>query len=236
MTFKRWIKITGLSEASAKKYSSAVFGSISEWAKEAGLIESTLLEISDPKEFEKLEEQVKKLPIFQERNKKGNNMYSSALNKYQEYLQDATNELEQDLEEIIEDDSHTETDKVTLIKSRVGQGEFRQNLLSFWKGCAVTGYKTPAMLIASHIKPWRESNNQERLDKFNGLLLTPNLDKAFDTGFISFGGNGQILISDVFESPDMLGIKNDMNIRFDKSHQQYLEYHRNIQSPRCSVF
>ncbi len=228
MTFKRWIKITGLSEASAKKYSSAIFGSISEWAKEAGLIESTLLEISDPEEFEKLEEQVKQLPIFQERNIKGNNMYSSALNKYQEYLQDATNELEQDLEEIIEDDSNTETDKVTLIKSRVGQGEFRQNLLSFWKGCAVTGYKTPSMLVASHIKPWRDSNNQERIDTFNGLLLTPNLDKAFDTGFISFDENGKIMISEILERPKILGIENGMKIRFGNSHRRYLEYHRDV--------
>ena len=228
MTFKRWINITGLSESSAKKYSSAVFGSISEWARDAELIDSSLIEISDPQEFEILAEKITRLPIFIERNDKGNNMYSSALNKYSEYLKDATNELEEDIENIITDRSYAETDKITLIKSRIGQGEFRTGLLNYWKACAVTGYKTPSMLIASHIKPWRDSNNQERLDTYNGLLLTPNLDKAFDTGFISFDLKGKILISDVFESPNVLGIKTDMKIRFDNAHLRYLEYHRDV--------
>jgi hypothetical protein len=228
VTFKRWINITGLSESSAKKYSSAVFGSVSEWAKDAGLIESSLIEISDPREFETIAGKIKQLPIFQKRNDKGNNMYSSALNKYHEYLKEASDELEEDIEEIITDDSYPETDKVSLIKTRVGQGEFRDSLLSYWKGCAVTRYKIPSMLIASHIKPWRVSDNQERLDTFNGLLLTPNLDKAFDNGFISFDANGKILISEVLEKPALLGIMDSMKINFESNHQRYLEYHREL--------
>ena len=84
------------------------------------------------------------------------------------------------------------------------------------------------MLIASHIKPWRDSENQERLDKFNGLLLTPNLDKAFDSGFISFDTDGKILISEILEEPKMLGIEDEMKINFQKNHQSYLEYHRDV--------
>ncbi len=228
MTFKRWIKKTGLSESSAKKYSSAVFGSISQWAKEADLVDSSLLEISDPNEFEELSEKITQLSIFRERNEKGNNMYSSALNKYLEFLEDASDEIEEDIENIITDSSYTETDKVLLIKSRIGHGDFRKRLLSYWKGCAGTGYKIPAMLIASHIKPWRDSNNQERLDSYNGLLLTPNLDKAFDAGFISFDSMGKILISNFLESPKTLGIEVDMNIRFENYHLKYLEYHRGV--------
>lgn len=228
MNFKRWIHTTGLSESSAKKYSSAIFGSISEWAKDAGLVESSLIEILNPKEFEILAEQIQQLSIFQQRDEKGNNMYSSALNKYLEYLQKASDELEEDIEEIITDKTYAETDKVSLIKSRIGQGEFRNGLLSYWNGCAVTGYKTQYMLIASHIKPWRDSDNQERLDKFNGLLLTPNLDKAFDTGFISFNSKGKILISDIFETPKFLSIDADMRIKVENSHRRYLEYHRDM--------
>lgn len=228
MMFKRWIKKTGLSESSAKKYSSAIFGSISNWARNAGLIDSSLLEISDPDEFDKLADKIKILSIFQERNEKGNNMYSSALNKYKEYLKDASEELEEDIENIIQDDSYTETDKITLIKSRVGQGEFRKNLLSYWEGCAVTGYRTSSMLIASHIKPWRESNNSERLDKFNGLLLTPNIDKAFDNGFVTFDAQGKILISDILEKPNVLGIDDNMNIKLNSAHHKYLEYHQKM--------
>jgi len=227
MNFKRWINITGLSESSAKKYSSAVFGSISEWAREAGLIDSSLIEISDPLEFEKLTEKITRLPIFIERNGKGNNMYSSALNKYYEYLKGASDELAEDIENIITDRSYVETDKIALIKTRIGQGEFRSGLLNYWRGCAVTGYKTPKLLIASHIKPWRDANDQERLDTYNGLLLTPNLDKAFDAGFISFDSKGSILISKLIENPFKIGIKIDMKANFKINHQKYLDYHRN---------
>ena len=51
------------------------------------------------------------------------------------------------------------------------------------------------MLKASHIKPWNISDDYERLDEYNGLLLTPNLDAAFDSGLISFDKDGVILIS-----------------------------------------
>ncbi|HBQ60923.1 MAG TPA: HNH endonuclease [Balneolaceae bacterium] len=222
------MNVTGLSESSAKKYSSAVFGSISEWARDANLIDSSLIEISDPQEFKKLAVQIQHLSIFRERNEKGNNMYSSALNKYHEYLKEASDELEEDIEKIITDRSYTETDKLTLVKSRIGQGDFRSGLVGYWNGCAVTGYKTPSMLIASHIKPWRDSDNLERLDTYNGLLLTPNLDKAFDSGFISFDSRGKILISEVFETPKMLGIEADMKIKFESAHLRYLEYHRDV--------
>jgi putative restriction endonuclease len=227
MTFKSWIRKTGLSESSAKKYYSAIFGSISDWAKDANLVESSLIEISDPQEFNKLAKKIKELSIFLERNDKGNNMYSSALSKYIEYLNNASDEFEQDIENIINDRSNSETDKITLIKSRIGQGEFRSRLLNYWTGCAVTGYKTSTMLIASHIKPWRESNNIERMDTYNGLLLTPNLDKAFDNGFISFDSKGKILISKLLERPSKIGIKRDMKVIFNIKHHKYLGYHRN---------
>ena len=101
-------------------------------------------------------------------------------------------------------------------------------MLSYWNGCAVTRYKTPTMLIASHIKPWRDSDNQERLDTFNGLLLTPNLDKAFDNGFISFDATGNILISEVLEKPGLLGIGKKIKIKFEPAHLNYMEFHRNL--------
>ena len=67
----------------------------------------------------------------------------------------------------------TETEKSSLIKSRISRA--RQKLVSYWNGCAVTGFKDTNLLVASHIKPWCASNNAERLDLFNGLLLAPNL-------------------------------------------------------------
>ncbi len=228
MTFKNWIISTGLSIASAKKYESAIYGSISRWAEQEGLIKSNLIEIEEPKDFDQLSEAIKQLQIFQERNSVGHQMYSAALNKYSEYLRFSKNELEEDIEQVSKDDSVSETEKESLIKSRLGQGTFRNSLMDYWHGCAVTGYPFTKLLVASHIKPWRNSDNKERMDLFNGLLLIPNFDKAFDKGFISFRKNGDVLISKLLQKPEILGINPDLRIRVSDQHQQYLEYHRDI--------
>lgn len=228
MTFKNWLISTDRSISSAKKYESAVYGSTSDWAKEAGIININLIEINDPEEFDAFAVKIKKLEIFRKRNSVGNQMYSAALNRYSEYLRAMQKEVEEDIEQVERDDSVSETEKENLIKSRLGQGRFRKGLMDFWKGCAVTGYQSPNLLVASHIKPWRSSDNVERLDKFNGLLLIPNLDKAFDKGFITFKKNGDVLISDLLQSPGSLGIDKDLRIKTSSQHQRYLEYHRDI--------
>lgn len=87
--------------------------------------------------------------------------------------------------------------KVQLINARVGQGKFRTGVLKRAGGlCEVTGVDNRAMLIASHIYPWAadDATNKDRLDPNNGLSLTPNLDKLFDRGFISFNDEGRLLI------------------------------------------
>ncbi len=80
--------------------------------------------------------------------------------------------------------------------------------------------------MASHIKPWRAANDQERLDTYNGILLLPNLDKAFDLGYISFTEKGQIQVSEFVEAPHNLGIQQTMQINLVSQHQDYLAYHR----------
>ena len=83
--------------------------------------------------------------------------------------------------------------------------------------------------MASHIKPWRDSDNQERLDAYNGLLLIPNYDKMFDKGYISFSTEGKIIISPLLTSNDRkeLKLSPDAHLRFiAPQHQKYLEYHR----------
>lgn len=125
--------------------------------------------------------------------------------------------------------SLSKTEQETVVQSRVGQGRFRNNLINYWKGCAVTGCNIISLLRASHIKPWRDCNNEERLDTYNGLLLIPNLDSAFDNGLISFNNEGFILISNKLDKKALkkLGINEEMMInKIDKRHKQYLEYHR----------
>jgi hypothetical protein len=95
----------------------------------------------------------------------------------------------------LENSPLSDTEKDAIVKIRVGQGYFRDALIERWKGCAVTQCKDPALLIASHIKPWSKCTTRaERLSPDNGLLLTPNLDKAFDRGFISFDDNMKMII------------------------------------------
>lgn len=61
-----------------------------------------------------------------------------------------------------------ETTREAVIQSRIGQGLFRTDLIEFWQGCSVTDCKHIELLRASHIKPWRDSSNAERLDTYNG--------------------------------------------------------------------
>lgn len=139
----------------------------------------------------------------------------------------------EDLESVVEilsDPSIPMTEREALVKSRIGQGRFRENLKKFWSGkCAVTGLSMTQILKASHIKPWRDSDNYERLDGFNGLLLTPNLDSLFDRFLISFDHGGRIMISQSVDSKslNLLGVDGEMRLlKVDKEHQSYLEYHR----------
>lgn len=89
-----------------------------------------------------------------------------------------------------------ETERDAVIRARVGQGQFRGAVIERWGGrCAVTGVDFLPALVASHIKPWVDCTNEERLDPANGLLLVGTLDRLFDAGYISFGSDGQIMIS-----------------------------------------
>ena len=88
------------------------------------------------------------------------------------------------------------TEKETMVQARLGQGAFRQAVLLQWNGrCAVTGVSVPQVIRASHIKPWRSSDNAERLDANNGLPLIATLDALFDSGLISFDDSGNLLLS-----------------------------------------
>jgi len=129
----------------------------------------------------------------------------------------------------IEIQSLPKTEQESVVKARVGQGIFRQQLLEMWQGCAVTDVKLPSLLRASHIKPWRFSTNTERLNPYNGLLLLPQYDQLFDKGLISFGEGGEILRSPVvaFIEPSKLGIStSDRLRRLSKQHLDFLRYHR----------
>jgi putative restriction endonuclease len=93
-----------------------------------------------------------------------------------------------------------ETEKEQLIKSRRGQGLFKSRVELIEAGCRITGVTAREHLRASHIKPWCDSNNSEKLDGNNGLLLAPHIDHLFDRGFISFSDAGQLLVSSTLDA------------------------------------
>ena len=229
MNFETWLLHIGKSPRSATSYAGAISGVMSTWAKEAGLVSDSLLAITSPKQLSIIAKGLAAVDIFINRNSKGNGMYSAALKAYGEYLSDSSGEdIHEDIELILASPDVDKTEKSTLINARVGQGQFRKKVIDYWNGCAVTGFSDTRLLVASHIKPWRESSNRDRLDAFNGLLLLPNLDKAFDLGFISFKEQGDILISSEIEEFGQLGLKRSMNISLGDSHQEYMAYHRDI--------
>lgn len=118
-----------------------------------------------------------------------------------------------------------------LLLARVGQGRFRSALLKLWGKCSVTGCENSGLLVASHIVPWRDSTNAQRLDPFNGLLLTPSLDKLFDRHLISFDNDGRIHVSRHLNSQDLeaLGVSDAMRLRTLHSRQRlYMERHFQI--------
>jgi putative restriction endonuclease len=141
-----------------------------------------------------------------------------------------TTTVDAEIENGIRASNLDKTTKKALVDCRVGQGLFRENLMSYWKAqCAITGLNITTLLRASHIKPWRDSNNSERLDLFNGLLLSPSYDAAFDIGLISFGDDGSIIFSKrlAAAAAKVLGLNSGARLtRLDPKHFPYLAHHR----------
>lgn len=123
-----------------------------------------------------------------------------------------------------------ETERKGLVTSRVGQGAYRKRIIHRWEyKCAVTSFDKLNILVASHIVPWSESNDSERLDVHNGLLLSPNYDALFDRHLISFENNGKIILSDTIEYSafEKIGVTGKEIIKKLSSYNHfYLERHR----------
>ena len=123
------------------------------------------------------------------------------------------------------------TEAERLVVQRVGQDVFRAGLLEYWDGrCAMTGLDVPELLRASHIKPWADcATDAERLDVFNGLLLAPHLDAAFDAGFITISADGTVRVSDTLPpgARSSLGLDRRWRVHgLHRGQERYLTWHR----------
>jgi len=121
------------------------------------------------------------------------------------------------------------TFKHQVVKARRGQGVYRANVLLHEEYCRVTKVNDPRHLKASHIKPWRDATDNERLDGSNGLLLSPHIDHLFDDGYITFSPDQRlIMVPDVRDKLlDRWGIDAGVNVgAFTHEQNAYLDYHR----------
>ena len=127
-----------------------------------------------------------------------------------------------------------------MMKARIGQYFFRISVLnSYGKRCCITGLSKEDLLVASHIKPWRVSNEQtERTNPCNGLCLNSLHDKAFDKGLITVSKDYRVIISNRVKDADMdertkewfMGYENKRIILPDKflPGKHFLEYHNDV--------
>lgn len=136
---------------------------------------------------------------------------------------------EEIINKIMGDQNLSAGEKVILSKARIGQGIFRDRVRDIEKKCRVSEIDNPEFLIASHIKPWKVSDNFERIDGNNGLFLSPNIDKLFDKYFISFSDDGRLLISPLIseELRQKFGLRENMFVGpFNNDQKKYLSHHR----------
>ena len=153
----------------------------------------------------------------------------SALNKYLKFINSGSNteSITSDLLKISNNEKNLS--KKTEIETRLGQGKYRNELIELWEKCSITEFIKTDFLIASHIKPWRISENEEKVDKYNGLLLTPNFDKLFDKGYISFESDGSIILSKFLTKTEYnkLGIfSNSKLYKVFEENKKYLKFHK----------
>ena len=119
-------------------------------------------------------------------------------------------------------------EREAVTKVRVNQGLFRDILLEKYPSCVLCKVSDKSLLIASHIKPWKNSEPDEKTDVDNGFILCPNHDRLFDKGFISFDDNGQIMISEELDEINRIftNVKEGIKIELTEGNKRYLAFHR----------
>jgi predicted restriction endonuclease len=239
--FIDWMKNIDKRDISTRNLYSSQIDLITNSLRDTREIENDIYSINNSNEMDEI------INIFfsnsdrKSQNAVGHNLKSASLKKYKKFLQfiERIEKQEYDLyvnennidKEIgkIEDNLNTIeiTEKLSIIKSRIGQSEYRNGLLKKYKKCQLCDIDVDELLVASHIKPWNKSTNKEKLDLNNGLLLCCNHDKLFDIGFISFNASGEIIISNKIiglSYKDLNITKND-NINVNNKTKKYLEWH-----------
>ena len=232
--FDNWLKETSkLSDSSVYKYSHAV-NTISREMLERKVISKPL------KDMELFEIDLAISLIFCDeyfitKNEIGNKMYSNALKWFRSYVDsNVFDVLAAKIEEkkISENVNISTTERESIVKARIGQGKFREQLLAKYGSCIISGIDISKALVASHIKPWAVSTNEERVSVNNGLLLSATYDRLLDSGLITFANEGKLIISRFVseENRNKLQIKSGQVYKLQSNMQMknFLEYHNDV--------
>jgi hypothetical protein len=120
------------------------------------------------------------------------------------------------------------TEAESLVVQRIGQDIFRASLMDYWQGrCPLTGITDPALLRASHIVPWSEcTDDAQRLDVHNGLLLSALWDAAFDRSLVTFDDDGKPEFSPKLSDAARQALHWEQPIPLSDEHRQNLTAHR----------
>lgn len=175
---------------------------------------------------------------FKKKDSVGNKMYSNGLKQYRSFVASTIEEMSNDdyatlLENrVLKDEEISVTERNAIVSARVGQGKFRSQLIDKYGKCVVTGVDNKKLLIASHIKPWSQCDNADRISVDNGLLLTPTYDKLFDYGLITFSESGKLLVSSFVGKENEKRLKIPTNEIFDIGNTKQLlanmQYHNDV--------
>ena len=136
-----------------------------------------------------------------------------------------------DADRLFGDDSETRKNVRDPYLQRVYKSELEDESIAFYKSetpkCMLEGISHP-VLIASHIKPYKDSNSEEAFDVNNGLLLSKNTDSLFDLGYITFNNDGTICPSRVLSNDVIEHITQfRLNEHFiNEKRLDYMAYHR----------
>lgn len=232
--FDIWLKKTSkLSDSSVYKYTHAV-NTISREMMERKVIAKPL------KDMELFEIDLAISLIFCDecfitKNEVGNKMYSNALKWFRSYVESNIFDIvaaKIEEKKIRENVNISTTERESIVKARIGQGKFREQLLSKYGSCIISGIDISKALVASHIKPWAVSTNEERISVNNGLLLSATYDRLFDSGLITFVNEGKLIISRFVseENRNKLQIKSGQVYKLQSNVQMrnFLEYHNDV--------
>lgn len=233
--FSAWMsENTKLADSSIYKYARAI-NTISNEMETKGVIPQPLLSMS----ILQLDVYVPLILCnvdFVAKNTRGDNMYSNALKQFRLFRNIENTDMvdQSEITDVISDYATLqETERSAIVKSRIGQGLFRKELIKKYDGCCViTGINEKKLLIASHVKPWVVCSNEERLSPENGLLLSPTFDKLFDCGLITFADTGRIIISSQLSDDVVrklhISATDTFNLKATPDLKNNLEYHRDV--------